>query len=203
VTAGLILQVILSANAKGGYFGTAWGRVFNFFCFFTVQSNIVVAVTTGMLAVRLRRSSTPFQVFRLIGLVAIVITGIVFYVALKDLHELTGWDALADFVLHTASPILTAVGWLLFGPRGRLSARIMGYAVIGPVAWLAFTLARGPFVQTVAGRDYYPYPFLDVQEHGYVPVLVNIALVAVVFLAVSAGAVGLDRHLPGVPAEAT
>ena len=70
--------------------------------------------------------------------------------------------------------------------------------MLGPVAWLAFTLVRGTFVQTVAGRDYYPYPFLDVQVHGYLAVFVNIALVAVIFLAVSAGAVAFDKRLPGV-----
>ncbi len=198
VSGGLILQVILSATAEGGRFGSASGRVFNYFCFFTVQSNIVVAVTTGLLAVRLGRASTSFRIFRPVGLVGIVITGIVFHLALRNLQELTGWDAVADFILHTASPLMAAAGWVCFGPRGQLNWRIARLAVISPVCWLGFTLARGSFVQTVTGHDYYPYPFLDVQQHGYAVVSVSAALVAVLFLGVSAGAVALDRHLPGV-----
>ena len=201
VFGGLILQVILSATADNGSFATVQGRVFNFFCFFTVQSNIVVAVTTGMLALRLHRTSTWFRTFRLDGLVAIAITGVVFHLALRQLQELTGWDAVADFILHTASPILTVAGWLLFGPRGQLSGRIVRLALIAPVCWLIFTLARGAFVQDVNGRDYYPYPFLNAQVHGYPVVLVNVSVVALLFLGMSAAAVALDRRLPGARPE--
>ena len=54
-----------------------------------------------------------------------------------------------------------------------------------------------------AGREshepsHYPYPFLDVPEHGYPVVLVNAALMAVLFLAISFGALALDRRLPGM-----
>jgi hypothetical protein len=198
VLTGLAVQLVLSTTAKGGSFGSAPGRAFNFFCFFTVQSNIVVAITAGMLAVRLDRPSASFRTFRLVGVVAIAITGIVFHIALRDLRELTGWDAVADFILHTASPVLTVLGWLLFGPRGQLSARIMRLAVIAPVGWLAFTLVRGPLVQDVTGRDYYPYPFMDAQQHGYLVVLFSVALVAVLFLGVCAAAVAADKRLPGV-----
>ena len=91
----------------------------------------------------------------------------------------------------------TALGWLVFGPRGQLSARIARIAVLPPVGWLAFTLLRGPFVQDMSGHDYYPYPFMDVQQHGYVVVLISTAVVAALFLAVSTGAVALDKRLPG------
>jgi len=196
VFAGLILQVVLSATADSGSFGSAKGRVFNFFCFFTVQSNFVVAITSALLAVDLHRPSTVFRVFRLVGVIAIAVTGVVFYVALKGLHELTGWDALADFLLHTASPILSTLGWFVFGPRRQLSGRVVRLAAIPPFIWLVFTLVRGTFVQDVNGRDYYPYPFMNVQEHGYAVVLVNCALVVVLFFGLCAGALSLDSKLP-------
>ena len=60
-----------------------------------------------------------------------------------------------------------------------------------PVAWLAFTLVRGPIV------EWYPYPFLDVNEHGYPLVLVNVVVVALLYLAFAFGAMALDRRLPG------
>lgn len=198
VCAGLILQVILSATSDGGSFGSVQGKVFNFFCFFTVQSNIVVAITTGMLAVRLDRSGTAFRVFRLVGVAAITVTGIVFYVALKNLQELTGWDALADLILHTLSPLLALGGWLAFGPRRRVSATVVRLVAIPPFGWLVFTLIRGSFVQDVNGRDYYPYPFMNVQEHGYAIVLVNCALVVVLFVGLCTAAMALDKRLPGV-----
>jgi len=202
VFAGLILQVVLSATADSGSFGSPKGRVFNFFCFFTVQSNFVVAITSALLAVNLTRPTTMFRVFRLVGVIAIAVTGVVFYVALKGLHELTGWDALADFLLHTASPILSTLGWIVFGPRRQLSWKVIRLAALPPFAWLVFTLTRGTFVQDVNGRDYYPYPFMNVQEHGYAVVLVNCAVVVALFFGLCAGALALDGKLPGVGSSA-
>ena len=61
------------------------------------------------------------------------ITGVVFHVVLRNLRELTGWDAVADFILHTASPVVTVAGFLLVGPRvACLSSRIVRLAVIAP-----------------------------------------------------------------------
>ena len=202
VTVGLVLQLVLSITADSGegYFESTPDRIVNFFSFFTVLSNITVAVTTGLLAVRLDRRSTLLRTLRLDGLVAIAVTGVVFHLTLSDLQELTGWNAFADFVLHTLSPILAVLGWLIFGPRGALSRRIVVLAVIGPVIWIAYALVRGANVQDRFGDDYYPYPFMDVQEHGYPVVLVNVSIVAVLFLAISFGALALDRRLRGVRA---
>lgn len=204
VTFGLVLQLILSvtADSGAGSFESTAGRVVNFFSFFTVQSNILVAVTTALLASNLRRTSTLFRTLRLDAVVAIAITGIVFHVALADLQELTGWDWAADFLLHTLSPILAVLGWVVFGPRGQITWDIVRLAVIFPVAWLAYALVRGAIVQDRFGRDYYPYPFLNAQEHGYLVVAGNAALVALLFLAISAAALALDRGLPGLTARA-
>lgn len=162
-------------------------RIADFFSVFTVLSNVTVAVTTGMLAVDPDRRSTLFRVLRLDGVLAIAVTGVVFHLALSDLQELTGW--------------------LLFGPRGHLSPRVVALSVVAPVLWLAYTLVRGTLVQDRFGDDYYPYPFMDVQEHGYPVVLVNCAVVAVLFLALAYGALLLDRRLrrggAGAPAPQT
>ncbi len=58
------------------------------------------------------------------------------------------------------------------------------------------TLVRGAFVLDRLGN--YPYPFMNVGVHGYPLVLLNVLLVAVLFLAISFGALALDRRLPGV-----
>jgi hypothetical protein len=49
-----------------------------------------------------------------------------------------------------------------------------------------------------AGDAYYPYPFMNVQDHGYPMVLVSSAMVALLFLAIAFGTLALDRRLPGV-----
>lgn len=205
VTFGLILQAILSVTAESGAgsFESTGARIVNFFSFFTVQSNILVALTTGLLARDVQRPSTLFRTVRLDGVVAIAVTGVVFHLALADLQEFTGWDLVADTLLHTLSPVLCVLGWLLFGPRGSVSSRIAAWALVFPVCWLAYALVRGAIVQDRFGRDYYAYPFINAQEHGYLAVFATVSLVALLFLGICAAAAALDKRLPGVPRDRT
>ncbi len=200
VTVGLVVQLILSINKEGGRFDTVPEKVLNFFSFFTVQSNISVAITTGLLAVSLHRSSTVFRVFRLVAMVCIAVTGVVFHLALADLQELTGWDLFCDTILHTISPIITVLGWAVFGPRGRLNNRIVTLAVIPPVCWLGYAFIYGALQTDVNGVHYYAYPFMDVTIHGYAVSIFRCAIVALLFLAIAFGAKALDPKLPGVQA---
>jgi hypothetical protein len=189
VGAGLAIQIPLVWNATEGHFTTPLGRVFNLFCYFTVQSNVIVGITCLLLTLRPDRDSTVFAVFRLAGVIDIAITGVVYHVALAQLFELKGYAFVADQLLHTVVPVLAVGGWLVFGPRRRVSWPIVGWAMVVPIGWTIFTLVRGPIVH------YYPYPFIDVDLHGYGIVFVNMALVAGLFFALAAGALALDRVL--------
>lgn len=199
VSFGIVLQLEVAANNANGVFASVPLRILNVLSYFTVQSNILVAVTTGLLAIRLDRTETWFRVLRLTAVIAITITGVVFHLALKGLQELNGKAVTADWILHTASPLLGLVGWLVFGPRGWVNRRIVQLSVVFPVLWLSYTLIKGPLLQDRNGRDFYPYPFLDVVDHGYVRVLLNVVLVAAFFFVLAFGALAADRRLRGVP----
>jgi len=198
VTFGLVLQLILSMTKDhhDGLFGSRAKRLVVFFSFFTVLSNISVAVTTGLLARRLGRTSRWFNVARLDAIICITVTGVVFHLALADLQELTGWDQLADFLLHTLSPILCPLGWLVFGPRRRLDRAIVVRSVVGPLCWLAYALVLGSVLEDRHGNAYYAYPFMNVEHHGYAVALLRCAIVAVLFLGLAFGALALDHRLP-------
>lgn len=198
VTAGLVLQLILSLtkDQHDGLFASRAKRLVVFFSFFTVLSNIGVAVTTGLLARRLDRRSRWFWVARLDAMICITVTGVVFHLALADLQELTGWDRLADFLLHTLSPILCPLGWLVFGPRHRIDRDIVLRAVVGPVCWLAYALVLGTVLEDRHGDAYYAYPFMNVEVHGYAVALLRCAIVAVLFLGLAGAALAIDRRMP-------
>ncbi len=192
---GLAIQVPVAATTEG-HFSSPAARAFNVFAFFTIQSNVIVGVTTLLLALDLRRTSTLFRTFRLIGLVAITITGIVYHVALAHLLDLDSWALAADVTLHTVVPVLAIVGWLAFGPRGATSGRIAALTLLFPAWYMIFSLVRGAFI------GWYPYPFADVNALGYGRVLVNAFWICLLFVAVAAGANLLDEHLPGVEIDA-
>ena len=190
VLIGLIIQVDVSAGLKGTQFTSVGSLVFNVFCYFTVQSNVIVGVTTALLAVGPHRTSTVFRVFRLAGLIGITITGVVFHLVLAGLQDLKGAAATADLLLHTVVPVLAVLGWLLFGPRRLTSWRVAALALLFPLGWVAFALVRGELI------GFYAYPFIDVRVLGYPRVLGNVVLVGLLFFTLAAGAIFLDRRLP-------
>jgi hypothetical protein len=202
-TGGLLLQLVLSLTKDGDglAFPSIAGRIVNFFSYFTVWSNIAVAVTTGLLAVRLDRPSLLFRVARITTVVCISVTGVVFHLALADLQELTGWDRLADFLLHTLVPILAPLGWLLIGPRRQLTRQVVALTPVGPGIWLVYALIRGELVDDAAGNPYYAYPFMNANVHGYAVVAFRLAIVAVAVAVVACGAKAIDRRLPGIDAD--
>ena len=190
VAAGIVIQLIVTANGTEGFFPDNPDRVFNVFAYFTIQSNLLLGGTALMLALQPDRpQSTLFKTLRLNGVLCIAVTGIVYHLVLAGSDDLHGWAAVANFLLHTLAPVVGVLGWLLFGPRGQTDARIVSWSIVYPLLWLVFTLIRGEFV------GFYPYPFVDVDEHGYARVLLNCLLVAVLFLALAAGATYLDRRL--------
>lgn len=186
---GLAVQTSVTATAEGGQFDTVAGRIFNMFCYFTILSNVLTCATHTLLARDPGRDGPVFRAFRLAGLIGIAVTGIVYHAVLRALYDMTGAAHVADLLLHTATPILAVLGWLVFGPRGLTSARTALHALLFPALYLVFTLIRGPIV------DFYPYPFLDVAANGYGRVLLNSLVVAALFLLLAFGAVALDRVL--------
>lgn len=189
VLLGLVIQMIVTARLKAGYFATPLSRTLNVLVFFTIESNVIVGATSLLLAMDPRRSSAIFDAARLTGVVSIAITGIVFHAVLAKLLDLESWAFVADKLTHTVVPVMGVLGWLMFGPRGRVSPRIVWLSLLYPVGWLAFTLVRGSIV------GFYPYGFIDVSRLGYLRVLVNCLWVAGLYLALAAGAAALDRRL--------
>lgn len=188
---GVVLQLVVTSRTTGGFFPANPQRVLNVFAYFTVQSNLLVGITSLLLALRPEPGGALRRTLRLDALVGISVTGVVFHLVLRSLQDLQGLAAFADLLLHTASPLLTVVGWLLLGPRGRVDRRVAAWSVVFPVAWLSFTLVRG------VATGFWPYPFVDVDELGLGRVLVNCLVVAVLFGTLALGAVALDRRLPG------
>ncbi|ANH38863.1 FAR-17a/AIG1-like protein [Nocardioides dokdonensis FR1436] len=169
--------------------GIRLGRLVSYF---TIQSNLLVAVTAVHLARAARRGpghgSTAWTVARLDAVVGITITGLVHFVLLRPLLDLSGADALADALLHLVVPVLALGGFLLVGPRPPLTRRTAGLALVWPLAWLGWTLVVG----LVSG--WFPYPFLDHREDGWAAVVVTCVAITALFVALL-GACALASRL--------
>jgi len=164
---------------------TRLGRLVSYF---TIQSNLLVAVT----AVQLARD--PLRAAALVG---ITVTGLVHFVLLRPLLHLEGAGWAADKLLHMVVPLVAVVGWLVAGPRPRAPWRDTVTALLWPVAWLAWTLVIG------AVTGWYPYPFLDVGAKGAGSVAVTCVGVTLLFLALAGVLSWLDRRMPPAPVRGT
>ena len=188
VVAALAVQSVLNVRSGTVPMPTRFVRMFSFF---TVQSNILVAVAACTLALDRARDGRWWRVLRLDALVGISVTGVVYTTVLRTQQQLHGWAVATDAVFHYAVPLAAVIGWLAFGPRPRCDARTVCWSLAWPVAWLAYTLLHG----YVTG--WYPYPFIDVTRHGYGIVGLN-ALAVTAALVVMAAAFWLgDAYLPG------
>jgi hypothetical protein len=202
---GVALALATSVG-EWGRSASAFGRVVDELSYFTVQSNLLVAATTGALAVGLTGRSVLFRVLRLAGVVGIALTAVVYHVALAGQASSTGADLVADVLLHTVTPILCLADWSLFGPDERLPWRAVATGAAFPLSWAAYTLARGELVVDRLGRPYYPYGFVDVGAIGYGAVARNLGVLAVVVAALTAAswwvAGRLRRWRAGVAVQA-
>jgi hypothetical protein len=154
----------------------------NFFSFFTVQSNLLAAAVLIAGALMLWRNKRPamFDLLRGATTLYMVVTGVIFAILLSglDAEELTAvpWD---NTVLHYIMPLAVFADWLLDSPRRHITfGRALAW-LLYPVAYLFYTLIRGHFA------GWYPYPFLNVNDKGYMAVLVASIAVAVFVIGLS------------------
>jgi len=192
--AALVLQLVLVL--QGGRVldevdppGTGM-RLYRLLAYFTIESNLLVAIAAVTLARDPARDGPTWRVLRLAGLVAITVTAVVHFFLLRPLLDLDGLDWLSDKMLHMVVPALAIVGWLLFGPRPRITLRSVALALLFPLLWTAWTMVFG------AVDGWYPYPFLDPDEEGWGAVVVAIAGITAFFLVLFGAYAYADRRLP-------
>jgi hypothetical protein len=205
VVVALVLQVWLairaSATPPGHAVGTLRGawvgtRVLRVFSFFTIQSNVLAAVTSAQVARNPHRDGPIWRAVRLASLFGITVTGIVYSTVLAKVHEPHGWqETLSNNVFHYIVPIMMVLGWFLFGPRPRIEPRTIARAAVWPAAWIAYILIFG------AISKWYPYPFLDVTTHGLGRVIANAFAVIVVLMLVTCVYWFFDSRLPAAETE--
>jgi len=166
-------------------------RVWRFFSYFTTQANLLVVATSLSLARQADRDGSGWRVARLNALTGITITGLVHWFLLHPLDDFHGLLWASDTLVHIVVPVLVVLGWLVFGPRRRISLGVVLLGLIWPAAWLLYTLVVGRIT------GWYPYFFLDLgQTAPGVVALYCLAILILLFVASCLYWLG-DRWLPG------
>lgn len=180
--------------------GSVLDGIVSYFGYFTLLTNILCAavVTAWVPVSRVRsdelesRSRGPGALLRRSGVMttaatAIIIVGAVYHLLLAHLWDPQGIDLVVDTMLHTVLPIAFVLFWWRTVPRGAVAWREIPAWVGYPAGYALYILVRGAIIAE------YPYPFIDVAELGYATALRNAGGIAIVFCAVAALLVGVNR----------
>jgi hypothetical protein len=169
------------------------GRTLNFFSYFTILTNLLVALAMtvalagGTAVGRFAASNSARAAVTMFA----VVVGVVYHLLLAATWKPTGLQWWVDQGLHTVMPVAMLIDWLALTPRTRLGWREPMRWLIFPLAYGAWTLLHG----SISG--WWPYWFVDLGALGLTGTARNFVGLLVFFVVVGLAVVAIDRSLAG------
>lgn len=176
---GVVLQLGLSIALAQSNGRTAVDGVVAFLGYFTVLSNLFVALVATLPLLAGDRSAGRAAGSALVAgcaTTAILTVGIGYHLLLRHVWAPQGLQWVADVILHYAVPLATLACWTVWPPATRFDLRLPLLWCLYPIGYGVYAVVRG----AVLGS--YPYPFIDVAVLGYRQVLLNMLGLLVCFL---------------------
>lgn len=189
---GLAIQQYLIFYSRWTAGASLLGGLINFFSFFTVLTNTLVVVVLSYALVSQDSAAKRFFLApRVSSAIAasIVVVSLAYSLLLRHLWSPTGFQFVADELLHDFMPVLFVIYWWRCVPKGTLRFNHIGAWVIYPLVYFGYVLLRGHLL------GQYQYPFIDVDTLGYPQVFVNAGGILAGFIGISLAVVGLDKCL--------
>ena len=152
-----------------------------FFSYFTILTNLLVVIYyTSRISffenTFIKNLSNSGTITAITSYILIV--GIVYQILLRNVWNPTGLQKIIDELLHTVIPLFTLVYWFCFADSKDYKIKNIKIWFWYPIAYFLFVIIRGHF------SNYYPYPFINVSEIGYVQACINSLIITVAFMAV-------------------
>lgn len=144
------------------------GSLGNFFSYFTIQSNLIGAATLVLLFYyRIKKSERldNLDLLRFGSTLFLTITGVIYYLLLRDVSEVT--DVWVNWIFHYIVPVYLLMDWLIIRPKNSITLKKSLLWLLFPIVYFIYSLIRGVII------NWYPYPFIDVNDLGYARVMIN------------------------------
>ncbi len=189
---GLGLQFYISTQLYISQGHTFTEAVIQILSYFTVLTNILVALACSYIV--LSPNSKAGQFFsRTSTLTAIAvyitIVGCIYNLILSNQWNPQGLFKLADTLLHTVSPIMFIILWLVFVAKEKLRWILAIKWLWFPFFYLVYSLIRGQVL------GIYPYFFMDIGVLGYKQTIMNCLFVLIAFVSFSGIFLSISRLL--------
>ncbi len=165
----LLLKVIVSLSAILGTFLSAYAGRNSFmggsrvFMYFTIQSNIAMALISIIGLCRLLRNDSIGKIWytiKFVGTVSITLTGIVFCFVLAPTMGGAAWNV-QNILTHVVVPLLSVIDFFVVSSVNRIKKGNVLYVIIPPLLYALYAgigYLRG--WQFAEGMSY-PYFFLN------------------------------------------
>ncbi|PIB41601.1 hypothetical protein AOA57_27165 [Pseudomonas sp. 2588-5] len=189
---GLAIQQYLIFYSRWSTGASLLGGLINFFSFFTVLTNTLAVVVLSYALVERESAAKRFFLAPSISsgiATSIVVVSLAYNLLLRHLWTPSGFQFIADELLHDVMPVLFLIYWWRCVPKGSLRLKHIGAWVIYPLVYFAYALLRGDLL------GQYQYPFIDVSTLGYPQVFVNAGGILAGFVVIALAVVGMDRYL--------
>ncbi len=168
-TLSIVLKTLTFVSAAAGVIITATSSAGTFmggsrvFMFFTIQSNIAIALVAfvgGVLLLGKAKIGRVWQVIKFVFTVSITLTGAVFTFVLAPTLGNHAWN-FQNVLTHVVVPIAAIADFFVVGPFGRLKKRDVFFIVLPPLAYVIYA-----GIGYVLGWEFlegirYPYFFLN------------------------------------------
>lgn len=163
-----------------------------FFSYFTILTNLLIAVCSTVLV--LSSNSSFYKFFQkqqtLTALtIYIVVVGITYNAILRSIWDPQGMQRVVDELLHLIIPILFLLYWLIFVKKDQLYYKNVFPWLLYPFIYAVLAFIRGAF------SGFYPYPFIDADKLGWSKALQNAGLLTLFFLVLSLLFIALGRMI--------
>ena len=186
--AGVLLQFWLSINLALANGKTVGDGVVGFFGYFTVLTNLFVALTATLPFIAFsNRLGRWFGSPMVLGsaVTSIVTVSITYHFLLRNVWQPQGLQLLADIVLHYGVPLLSLLYWIIFPPRSKLGVLTPLTWCFYPLLYFVYVFVRGELLGS------YPYYFIDVTSIGYRQAMLNSFGLLVAFVALGAAVLAI------------
>lgn len=163
-----ILKLVVAISAITGTFLSAYAGRNSFmggsrvFMYFTIQSNIAVAITSivGMCFLTKNRSGDIWNIVNFVATVAITLTGVVFCFVLAPTMGVKAWNP-QNILTHVVVPVAAIIDFHVVGISSNIKKRNVFWVVIPPIMYAIYAGIGYALNWQFANGVNYPYFFLN------------------------------------------
>ncbi|SCY17128.1 Pr6Pr family membrane protein [Butyrivibrio sp. INlla14] len=165
----IVLKLVVIVSALVGTFLSAYAGRLSFmggsrvFMYFTIQSNIAIAIICGIGLCLLRKGNPvnrAWYVVKFVGTVSITLTGVVFGFVLAPTLGANAWN-IQNTLTHLVVPVVSVVDFFVIAPKARIKRKNVIFVIIPPILYAIYA-----GIGYVSGWEFadginYPYFFLN------------------------------------------